>query len=329
MRIKQKLMAIVLALAMVHEVSADSTDLDDLIDYIVNAITESLIAGINGIVDAIIQTIHNSLYNLLVGLMELVIELLIYNPPLEPVYDLWNEVRLIVTSLYVIVLIIAGYRLLAGVVMDSNPSITFREWVIKTIASIILVTVSFELFQLILDFEKALSASLFVNPELSGFLVASASVLLILFINVSLVLGVILMFILRHILVMVGAVFFPIVLFLYLLPPTRRIGQTFLTMLAVIIFLPFVEILLLRLAMVAFSSMGSSFEGTLFNAVFGLGMMLMMLLTPAIMLQTCFNTGGVISGAMESTRQVTRIISGAPGISAPKYRQTTLKQYAG
>ena len=316
-------MAVVLALAMVQQVSADS--MDDLINYVISLITESLIAGIKGLVDLIVQGIHDSLYSLLAELMDLVIELLIYNPPLEPAYDLWNEVRMIVTSLYVLVLIAAGYRLLVGVVMDSNPSRTFREWVIKTIASIILVTVSFDLYQLILDFEKVLSASLFVNPDLSGFLVASASVLLILFINVFLVIGVILMFILRHMLVMAGVIFFPIVLFLCLLPPTRRIGQTFLTMLAVIIFLPFVEVLLLRMAMAAFSSMGSSFEGTLFNAVFGLGLMLMMLLTPPILLQACFNAGATISGAVESTRQVTRIITRT---IPQKSTQTTLNQYA-
>lgn len=202
----------------------------------------SLIGDIGGaIVGFLFQGIHDMLYGLVNGLLSLLVGLLAYNPDVTAVHNVWSDVAGIMTSLYVLVLILGGIAILLGSIMGSDPDRLVKEWVVKSFVGLILVNCSFELYELILELEEAMVKEVFVNVDLSGFIVAGAVSILILLIDFSLLLGVVLVLIIRNILVLMGCVFFPIIIFLYLLPPARRIGNILLTLTFMVIFLPFVR----------------------------------------------------------------------------------------
>lgn len=271
--------------------------------------TEPVGGIVKAVLDFLVGWMADMLHELISGLMNLLVEMMAYNPDLSVAYGLWNEVRTIVNGFFVLTFVLAGIAMLAGSIMGSPPGRLIKQWLLKTLASIVLVNASFDLYSLIVGLEGALVRELlFTNLDIGGFVMAGATAILILFIDSFLVLGVILVFIIRHVLVLAGAVFFPMILFLWLLPPSRRIGSALLTLTFIIIFLPFAEALCLKVAMLAFSSMGGSFSGTLFNGIFGLGAMGMMILVPLVLFKIGLSVSTTVSHVAESPRHAIRTV---------------------
>ena len=234
------------------------------------------------LVDIVYTGIYNAVYDLLSELMDLVLSLLIWNPPLEWAYDAWNTIRILITSMYLAVITFAGLKLMTGTLAGGNERSTLKRWLGGSIISLLLVNMSFALYEFILEFNVALSALMFQEPELSGFLAASAAFLILLILFTTIVLLVIILLLIRITIVLWGVVLFPIGIFLYYFPPTKRFGKLLNTLLLANIFLQFFEVVCLSIAMDAFSAMGESFTGTVFNAVFGISMMMLMLAVPLI-----------------------------------------------
>jgi len=234
---------------------------------------------------------YGMLESLVEGMLSLLVDLIAYNPDINAVHSVWTDVVGIITSLYIIVFIVSGIALLAGTI-TGNPGRTFREWVLKSIAGLILVNASFELYELILGLEEAMVKEVFVNADLSGFIVAGGVSIILFIIDLALLLGVAIVFLLRHILVMVGAVFFPLSIFLYLLPPTRRIGSVLLNLMFMAVFMPFFWALLLRISMACFCAMSPDFGG-FFNAIFGMSILLLLIAMPFLLFKISFLVGGV------------------------------------
>jgi len=257
------------------------------------------------LVDIVYTEIYNAFYDLLSGMMDIILDMLIWNPPLSPAYDAWNSVRTVITSIYLVVITFAGLKLMTGTLVGANERSTLKKWVGGSILSLILVNMSFALYEFIIEFNVALSALMFHEPPLSGFLAAVAAFLILMILFTGVVLVVITMLIGRLILVLVGVVFFPIGIFLYYLPPTKRFGKLMCTLMIANIFIQFLEVVCLRIAMDAFGAMGGSFEGTIFNAVFGMAMMMLMLTVP-IFAYGLATIGGMI--LHKTTEIVTNVI---------------------
>ncbi len=234
------------------------------------------------IVDAIYTPIYNAFYELMTEFMELVLDILIWNPPLDTAYDAWDTVRTVISSMYLVVITYAGLKLMIGTMAGGNERATLKKWVGGSILSLILVNMSFGLYEFLLEFNVALSALMFQEPNLGGFLAASASFTMLMMLQTPMVLLVIMILMIRIILILVGVVFFPIGIFLYYFPPTKRFGKLLNTLIFTNIFIQFFEVVCLRISMDAFGAMGDSFNGTLFNAVFGFAMLQLMLFVPLV-----------------------------------------------
>jgi len=234
------------------------------------------------IVDAIYTPIYNAFYELMTEFMELVLDILIWNPPLDTAYDAWDTVRTVISSMYLVVITYAGLKLMIGTMAGGNERATLKKWVGGSILSLILVNMSFGLYEFLLEFNVALSALMFQEPNLGGFLAASASFTMLMMLQTPMVLLVIMILMIRIILILVGVVFFPIGIFLYYFPPTKRFGKLLNTLILTNIFIQFFEVVCLRISMDAFGAMGDSFSGTLFNAVFGFAMLQLMLFVPLV-----------------------------------------------
>jgi len=232
--------------------------------------------------DAVYTPLYNAFYTLLTEFMNLVFEILVWNPPLDSAYDSWNIIRTVITSMYLVVLTYAGLKLMAGTVIGEDERNTLKKWVGGTIISILLVNMSYVLYELVIQLNVGLSALVFKQPNLTGFIAACAAFILLMVVQTSAVLLVILLLIVRNLLVLVGVVLFPIGIFLYYFPPTRRFGKLINTLVFANIFIQFFEVLCLRVCMDMFSAIGGTFVSSVFNAVFGIAMMLLMLIVPLI-----------------------------------------------
>lgn len=232
--------------------------------------------------DAVYTPIYNSIYSLLNELMNLVVDILIWNPPLDSAYNSWNIVRAAITSVYVGVLTYAGLKLMAGTLMGEDERSTLKRWVGGTVVSILVVNMSYVLYSWIIQLNVGLAAMVYRPPNFEGFVAASAAFLVLLGAHSGIVLVVILLLILRALIVLVGVVVFPIGLFLYYFPPTRRFGKFINTILIANIFIQFFEVLCLRVCFDAFSSIGNEFTSAIFTAMFGMTVMLLMLFVPLV-----------------------------------------------
>ncbi|MFH1126085.1 MAG: hypothetical protein V1703_03085 [Candidatus Altiarchaeota archaeon] len=257
--------------------------------------------------EAIYTPIYNSLYSLLTEFMNMVLEILVWNPPLDSAYDAWNIIRTVITSMYLAVLTYAGLKLMAGTMMGEDERNTLKKWVGGTIISILLVNMSYVLYEFVIQLNVGLSALVFQPPNLTGFIAASAAFIALMAVQASTVLLVILLLILRTLLVIVGVTFFPIGIFLYYFPPTKRFGKLIITVIFANIFVQFFEILCLRVCLDAFSAIGGSFTSSIFNAVFGMAMMCLMLFVPLVAYGFATLTGMLLHKATEVVNSVVPI----------------------
>jgi len=122
-------------------------------------------------------------------------------------------------------------------------------------------------------------------------------------IHAFLVLMALLFSILRYIMVLFGVILFPLSIFCYLFPLTKRWGSIILNQILVFIFMPVPQVLCLRVAMLAFSEM-EGFHSVLFNSIFALGMMLLFVLIPIFVLYSSMKFSIPILYVMNSPRRV-------------------------
>ena len=181
---------------------------------------------------------------------------------------------------------------------------TLKKWVGGSIVSLLLVNMSYVLYELIIQFNVGLSALVYEQPNMQGFIIAAAAFLLLMVFQTMAVLLVILLMIVRALLLLVGVVLFPIGIFLYYFPPTKRFGKLITTLVLANIFMQFFEVLCLRVSMDAFGSIGGSFTGSIFNAVFGMAMMGLMLFVPLISYGFAAIAGMIIHKATEVVTNV-------------------------
>lgn len=281
---------------------------------IIKEVVETLIGEMRnlpqGIVNALIEILYNMLKELIEGMLGLVVELLRRNPDISVVYGLHLEVVGIITSFYALVFVLSGIAIILSSIMDKDVGRTFREWVLGSIMGIVLTLGSWEIYGWILGLEEAMVQEVFTNVELSGIIMAGAISILLFFIDFTLLLGVIVMLITRSILVLVFCVFFPITIFLFLFPPTRKFGGMFLNMTLIALFLPFFWALLIRISLIAFASMSPSFGG-IFNALFGISVLALLYVLPVMLLKIGLSFGGMWVTISPPKHTVQRVVARA------------------
>nr|MBI4156650.1 hypothetical protein [Candidatus Woesearchaeota archaeon] len=196
--------------------------------------------------------------------------LTIINAPLQPFLDLnksllsepvnidnfislWAIIIYIISIFYGLFIIFAGFNLIISG-YSSEKRERAKEWLKNIILMIFFVQASYYIYSILIDLSSSLTAGVInlIDPNfflLTVYNIVNIGLQLILAIPylLTLLLSIILLS-LRYLLVAVGVVFFPIGLFLNFIPPLKSYGKLIINILLIIMFLPFIQSLMLLAA---------------------------------------------------------------------------------
>ncbi|HLC73886.1 MAG TPA: hypothetical protein VJH20_04600 [Candidatus Nanoarchaeia archaeon] len=163
---------------------------------------------------------------------------------------LWSVIIYIISLFFGIFLIIAGFNfIISG--YNAAKREKAKSWLANIILMIIFVQASYFIYKVLIDINNNLTKGIFslINPTFFSLtfnnfgdiglqLILIIPYLIILVIT-ALLLG------LRYLLVSIGVVLFPIALFLYFIPPLKDYGKMLLSLLLIIIFVTFFDVIIL------------------------------------------------------------------------------------
>lgn len=161
----------------------------------------------------------------------------------------YNGVIAVLDSLYALVLMgLALFFILRS--GDVEGRLTARKWMENLLIMIVLLSVSFQFFRVLTDFNTSLTNSLASSSMASMFgTQANPSSLVFAFVvlAVGVVLGVLtyLTLLLRYLLMPFMLLLFPVSIFLYFIPITQKWGKTFLQLILVFVFMTTADALVL------------------------------------------------------------------------------------
>ncbi len=194
----------------------------------------------------------------------------IINAPLQPLLEmtkgllsepvdinafssLWAIIVYMISLFYGLFILFAGFNMIvAGYSAERRENA--KLWLKNIILMLLFVQASFYLYAVVLELSSSITASIInlIDPQfflLTVDNVVNVGLQLVLAIPYLFVLLVsIILLSLRYLLVAVGVVFFPIGLFFNFIPPLQSTGRFIINILALMIFLPFVQSLILLAA---------------------------------------------------------------------------------
>lgn len=167
--------------------------------------------------------------------------------------SLWAIIIYIISIFYGLFILFAGFNFIV-----SGYSAERRErakmWLKNVVLMVLLVQASFYLYSIAIELSSAMTAGVINSIDQNFFLLTVDNLVNI---GLQLVLAIpylltlllsIILFSLRYLLVAAGVLFFPIGLFLNFIPPLQSYGKLVINILLIIIFLPFVQSLILLAA---------------------------------------------------------------------------------
>ncbi len=165
-------------------------------------------------------------------------------------YGLWVIIIYLISLFYGLFFLFAGFNfMISG--YNSAKREQAKAWLTNVLLMILFVQSSFFLYELTIELGSLLTASIInlIDPtffllQADSFLDLGLNLLLTAFYVLVLLVSVILLGV-RYLLVSMGVVFVPIGLFLYFIPPLKSYGTMILSVLAVLIFIPFFDALIL------------------------------------------------------------------------------------
>ncbi|MBL7054874.1 hypothetical protein ISS05_03900 [Candidatus Woesearchaeota archaeon] len=194
----------------------------------------------------------------------------VVNAPLQPFLDLtknllsepvnienfiplWAVIIYIISIFYGLFIIIAGFNLIVSG-YSSERRERAKQWLKNVVLMVFFVQASYYIYSIILEMASSMTAGVINLIEPDFFLLSVDNtvnlglqmVLAILYL-LNLLLSITLLS-LRYLLVAVGVMFFPIGLFLNFIPPLKNYGKLIINILLIIIFLPFIQSLMLLAA---------------------------------------------------------------------------------
>ncbi len=184
------------------------------------------------------------------GLLEQIQSFLAEPVNIEQFQGLWQLIIYILSIFYGLLLLFAGYNF----IISGNDPVKrelAKEWLKNIIFLIVFVQASFFLYKIILEIGASLSAGVInlINPDF--FLITADSIssigLQFLFSSayIFILFNTLLFLFIRYFLVNIGLLLFPIGLFLYFIPPLKSYGKWIVEGLIILIFLPFIQSLIL------------------------------------------------------------------------------------
>lgn len=193
-------------------------------------------------------------------------QLLVSSPDVEVMKNAWAMVVEIITGLYILVFFAVGL-LFTMSFLGAEKKVLAKEWFKGLVVMIVLVAFSFEIYKLALSLTDAISSAFiglipdeFFNMQnilsagVIGALVYSMGAMFALF-----------TFFIRHVFVMLGAVLFPLGIFLYYNIPFRNWGLAVFNLIGSMLVLQVLDIIILGSA----AQVGRTFFGETNSVYFG------------------------------------------------------------
>jgi len=225
----------------------------------------------------------------------------VVNAPLQPFLDLtksllsepvnienflplWAIIIYIISMFYGLFILIAGFNLvISGYSAEKREKA--KMWLKNVVLMVFFVQASYLLYSIILELSSSLTAGVLNLVDEQFFLLTvdnitniGLQIMLAVPYLLSLAVSIVLLA-LRYLLVAVGVVFFPIGLFLNFIPPLKSYGKLIINILAIIIFLPFVNsLMLLAASMLVEIPVFENFKALIMTASFSLINLSMILL---------------------------------------------------
>ena len=165
-------------------------------------------------------------------------------------FSLWGVIVYILSMFYGLFIIFAGFNfMISG--YDSAKRENAKSWLKNVIMMVLFVQASYILYGFVIELAALLSAGVMDIIDPNFFLLTADNIVnvgLQFFLGMSYLIAIIVSIIflaLRYLLVAVGVVFCPIGVFCYFIPPLQGYGKMVLNVLAVVIFIPFFDAIIL------------------------------------------------------------------------------------
>jgi hypothetical protein len=231
---------------------------------------------------------------------------------IENFLPLWAIIIYIISIFYGLFILTAGFNLIiSGYSAERRERA--KEWLKNVILMVFFVQASYFLYSVILELASALTAGVLNLIDETFFLltidnITNIGLQLILAIPYLLtLLTSIVLLALRYLLVAVGVIFFPIGLFLNFIPPLKSYGKLILNILMIIIFLPFVQsLMLLGASKLVEISIFENFKALIMTVSFILVNLTMILLILFAVVKAAFTI--INSDVGKATKMVYKVI---------------------
>ncbi|HLC79292.1 MAG TPA: hypothetical protein VJG83_02570 [archaeon] len=236
---------------------APIVNIDLHMDEVINAINNAYngvtgqLGGINDAVTQLAQEIVKALFGFLgdqlititTPLINLEEDMITTNPDVTPMNGIWTIVVTIISALYLIVFLIAGFMFLIGSI-DSSARATAKKWLKNAIFMIVTISVSFEFYKIILELMTAITQYMVQDTSVIQVgALDSINILLLLFLSLIAILSFATLF-LRYLFLLCGAALFPIALFFYFIPPLRPWGSILLNLIGAALLMQVIDVII-------------------------------------------------------------------------------------
>ena len=203
--------------------------------------------------------IPEKIYEFFIGILNMPIKPLLYfikNLISEPVsinifQGIWTIIIYILSMFYGLLFIYSGFNFLFSG-LDVIKREMAKEWLKNTVLMIVLVQASFYLYDLFLQLTSTMTSAVLTMVDEHFFMITADNIIniglefILVPAYVVVLLITVIVLAIRYVAVSIGAVFIPIGIFLYFIPPLRSYGKFilhFLGMLGVIVFIDAIIIL--------------------------------------------------------------------------------------
>jgi hypothetical protein len=235
-----KFILVIIIFVILSNLSFAKEDIDSngFIKNLTTSIENSIKAAVFNILSAPIQPLINTTK-----------ELIKINPNLMLFKDLWRMVIYLINSFAFLMIVYSGFIFITNS-FDNIKREKSKEILKNSIIILLITNASLFIYQLISEVGSKLSSWAFNLIDIKLFDInnynSSISENLIFIFMLILILGFFIIFLgCLYIISSLGLVFFPIAIFLYFNEPTKNYGRTILEILLLIIFIPFINSIIL------------------------------------------------------------------------------------
>jgi len=183
-------------------------------------------------------------------MLHLVQSLMTAPASVEVFFPLWAVIVYVISLFYGLFFLWSGFNfMISG--YDTAKRENAKVWLRNVVLMIIFVQGSFLLYSLIIELSSMLTAGMISIIDPNFFLMTADNItnfglqLMFLMTYIGVLAITILILAMRYLAVIIGVVFFPLGIFFYFIPPLQSYGKMVLNVLLVLIFVPFLDAVLL------------------------------------------------------------------------------------